>query len=137
MILVDTNVLVAAARTADTNHVAAARLLREVDDRLLVAPTVVAETCYLLHDLGGPAPEVQFLRSVAAGDLELAVLTSADMGRMADLAERYADLGLGGTDASVVALAERLGITSIATFDRRHFTVVRPTHVEAFALLPA
>ena len=35
MILVDTTVLVAAARTADTHHVAAARLLRQTDDRFL------------------------------------------------------------------------------------------------------
>ena len=28
------------------------------------------------------------------------------------------------TDASVIAVAERLGVTEIATIDRRHFTVV-------------
>ncbi len=39
-------------------------------------------------------------------------------------------------DASIVAIAERLGIRRIATFDRRHFTVVRPAHVETFTLLP-
>ena len=60
MTLVDTNVLVAAARTADTHHVAANRLLRETDDRFLVAPTVLAETCYLLHDFGGPHPRWRF-----------------------------------------------------------------------------
>lgn len=60
----------------------------------------------------------------------------ADVDRMAELAERCADLGLGGTDASVVAIAERLGIDKIATLDRRHFSVVRPRHVEAFTLLP-
>jgi len=65
VILVDTNVLVAAARAADTHHVAAACFLRETDDRFLVAPTVLAETCYLLHEFGGPAPEVAFLRSIA------------------------------------------------------------------------
>jgi len=43
---------------------------------------------------------------------------------------------LGTTDASVIALAERLEITEIATLDRRHFTAVRPRHVEAFTLLP-
>ncbi len=43
---------------------------------------------------------------------------------------------LGATDASVVAIAERLGIDTIATLDRRHFTVVRPAHIEAFTLLP-
>jgi predicted nucleic acid-binding protein len=68
--------------------------------------------------------------------LQLAELTETDVSRMADLAERYADLRLGGTDASVIAIAERLGIYRIATFDRRHFTVVRPVHVEAFTLLP-
>jgi len=114
----------------------AARLLRETDDRFLVAPTVLAETYDLLHEIGGPAPEVAFLRSIAAGELELAVLTVADVARMAELAERYADLGLGGTDASLVALAERLGLTTLATFDRRHFTVVRPAHTPSFTLLP-
>jgi len=36
----------------------------------------------------------------------------------------------------VIALAERLGATEVATLDRRHFTVVRPQHVSAFTLLP-
>jgi predicted nucleic acid-binding protein len=66
----------------------------------------------------------------------LAELTETDIARMTDLAERYADLRLGGTDASLIAIAERLGIRRIATFDRRHFTVVRPSHVEAFTLVP-
>ncbi|MGI8459080.1 MAG: type II toxin-antitoxin system VapC family toxin [Propionibacteriaceae bacterium] len=137
MILVDTNVLVAAARTADTNHQAAAELLQAVREPLLVPPTVVAETCYLLSEWGSPAVEAQFLRSFEAGDLELAELSVSDVGRMADLVERYADLGLGGTDASIVAIAERLGLTTVATFDHRHFRVVRPSHVPHLTLLPA
>jgi len=47
-----------------------------------------------------------------------------------------ADLPLGTNDASVIAVAERLGITEIATLDRRNFTVVRPHHVDALTLLP-
>ena len=38
---------------------------------------------------------------------------------MADLSEQYASLGLGGTDASIVTIAERLEIAQIATMDRR------------------
>ncbi|MEI2779100.1 MAG: hypothetical protein V9G19_24700 [Tetrasphaera sp.] len=38
--------------------------------------------------------------------------------------------------AAVVAVAERLKIVEIATLDRRHFTIVRPSHIAAFALLP-
>lgn len=136
MILLDTNVLVAAARTADTNHHSAAQLLESLDEPRLVPPTVVAEVCYLLSEWGGPHAEVRFLRDFRPGGLRLAEMTDIDVARMADLAERYADLRLGGTDASIIAIAESLGIQRIATFDRRHFTVVRPAHVEAFTLLP-
>jgi len=65
------------------------------------------------------------------------VLTIADVVRMAELAERYADLGLRGTDASVVALAERLSLTTQATFNRRHFTACVPHIPASFTLLPA
>jgi predicted nucleic acid-binding protein len=136
VILVDTNVLVAAARTADTNHDASARLLETLNEPLLVPPTVLAEVCYLLNEWSGPDTEARFLRDFRPGGLQLAELTTADVARVADLVERYADLRLGGTDASLVAIAERLRIDRIATFDRRHFTVVRPTHVTAFTLLP-
>jgi hypothetical protein len=37
------------------------------------------------------------------------------------LNRRFADLGLGFVDASVVAIAEALGLRRIATCDRRHF----------------
>jgi uncharacterized protein len=137
VILVDTNILVAAARDADTNHSAAASLLQTLTEALLVPPTVLAEACYLLSAWGSPTAEATFLRAFDTGALTLADLTVADVHPMADLVEQYADLRLGGTDASLVAIAERLGIDRIATFDRRHFTVVRPTHVEALTLLPA
>ena len=66
----------------------------------------------------------------------LELSTASDRERMVVLAETYADLPLGTVDASIVATAERLGEASVATLDRRHFTVVRPAHVEAFTLLP-
>jgi uncharacterized protein len=50
---------------------------------------------------------------------------------MATLVRQYADLPLGGTDSTVVAIAERPGATKIATVDRRHFTIVRPRHARA------
>jgi uncharacterized protein len=55
---------------------------------------------------------------------------------MAALVRQYADLPLGGTDASVVAVAERLGTADVATIDHRHFTVVQPLHAPAFRIVP-
>jgi predicted nucleic acid-binding protein len=53
-------------------------------------------------------------------------LTAADWHRVAQLVERYADLGLGGVDASLVAIAERIDVTEIPTLDQRDFRAVRP-----------
>ena len=55
---------------------------------------------------------------------------------MAQLVLKYHDLALGTTDASVVAIAERLKITDVATLDRRDFAVVRSQHAPALTLLP-
>jgi len=55
---------------------------------------------------------------------------------MADLVLTYSSLPLGTTDAAVIAVAERLKLTEVATLDRRHFSVVRPSHVDALMLLP-
>jgi hypothetical protein len=52
------------------------------------------------------------------------------------LQARYDDFTLGVVDASVIALAERLGESRIATLDQRHFRAVRPAHAETLSLLP-
>ncbi len=59
-----------------------------------------------------------------------------DFERISELIGQYADFPLGMVDASVIALAERLGVSDVATLDHRHFSAVRPRHVEAFNLLP-
>ena len=74
--------------------------------------------------------------ALAAGELLLEPVDPADLERMAELVGAYHDLPLGTVDASVVAVAERRGVTTIATLDRRHFGVVRPRHVDAFELVP-
>ena len=104
----------------------------------MVPPTVIAEVCYLVGERNGDRrAEAEFLRSVDDEDgVRLAELVPDDLRRVAELVERYADLGLGATDASVVAIAERLGVERVATFDRRHFPVVVPSHVSGLTLLP-
>lgn len=83
-----------------------------------------------------PDIEATFLDAVAAGEFEDVPLVENDLKRMAQLVRTYADLPLGAVDASVIAVAERLKLTDVATLDRRHFTVVRPNHVNALNLFP-
>jgi hypothetical protein len=139
VIVVDTGPLVAAALVADTNHRRCVELfasLRLNNERMIVPPFVVTEVCYLLGRAGGAKPETAFVRSLAEGDFTIAPVTAAGLERTADLMDQYADLPLGLVDASVIALAEQLQIAEIATLDHRHFTVVRPQHVDALTLLP-
>lgn len=103
---------------------------------LITTALVVAESGWLIERQLDPSAEAQFYRAIAGGDMTVEPLTSADWHRVGELVDTYADLGLGGVDASLVAVAERLELHEIATLDRRHFSVVRPRHVDAFTLLP-
>lgn len=82
----------------------------------------------------GADVEARFLRGLEHFDV--APPEAADWPRIGELVEKYADFPLGGTDASVVALAERLGTDVVITLDLRHFGAIEPAHCTAFRLFP-
>lgn len=120
----------------DPDHAACRRLLIDARGALTTTAMVIAEAAYLLNRQIGPSGEVALYDDITGGLFNIATLESRDWQRIGDLVRRYADLNLGGTDASVIAVAERLGATEIATLDHRHFSVVRPNHVDTFTLVP-
>lgn len=120
----------------DRHHAVCLELLTTHPGPLLVPHLVITEVVYLLATRLGSAAEVRFLGDLASGALIAEPVQPADWLRIADLVWTYRDLPLGTVDASVVAAAERLGIRTLATLDRRHFTVVRPAHASAFDLVP-
>lgn len=91
---------------------------------------------YFIGSRLGADAEVRFLGDLAAGEFSVEPVAAADWLRIAELVNEYRDLPLGSVDASIVATAERLDITQLATLDRRHFSVVRPSHTSSFELLP-
>jgi len=133
-LLLDTGPVVAAIDRSDNHHARCAALLESAEGSLLIPTTVIVEVCWLVEER--PDIEAAFLEAVATGEFEHVPLTIADIARTAELVRTYADLPLGAVDASVIAVAERLKLTDVATLDRRHFTVVRPRHAEALNLLP-
>jgi uncharacterized protein len=132
--VVDSGPLYAAADLDDDDHAASVDALQRPDLELVIPALVVAEVTYLVGSRLGPKAEAGFLRGL--GQIEVEPPTSDDWPRIAELVDEYGDLPLGGTDASVVALAERLDTGMVITLDRRHFTVVRPRHRETLELLP-
>ena len=134
MIVWDTGPLIAAADADDKDHARCVALMRRTPRPLLVPYPVLTEVCYLLEREKGTRAEAAFLRSISAGQISLMPLGRADIDRMTELVEKYADFPLGAVDASVLTVAERLGADAIATLDRRHFSVLRPRN--PVALVP-
>ena len=122
MIVCDTGPIVAAALHDDDHYHECVELfsgLHLAGRRLLVPGTVVAEVGYLLARNAGARVESLFLQALADGDFQPVDLQAADYRRAAELVRTYADLPLGTTDATVIALAERLNVSEVATLDRR------------------
>lgn len=136
MIVVDSGPLYAAADLRDDHNRACVEFFETASGPLVVPVSVLIETSFLVEKWLGPHAESLFLSAIATEDYRVEAITTTDIVRMAGLVTTYADLPLGAVDASVVAIAERLGATDIATLDRRHFDIVRPSHVAAFNLLP-
>lgn len=133
-LIVDTSALFALADEDDEFHPRAVALLAVFPGELLVPALVVAETAFLIGRVSGGRREALLLADLAASDITVDHVPLSEWARIGELVARYADLPLGTVDASVVAAAERLGVTAIATTDRRHFTVVRPAHADGFEL---
>ena len=132
--VVDTGPLYAAADTSDADHTRCLSLLQRREIQLVIPALVVAEATYLVGSRLGPVAEASFLRALQ--DFHVESPQSEDWPLIAGLVDDYADFPLGGTDASVIALAARINATVVLTLDRRHFAVVRPPHCESFTLLP-
>jgi len=77
------------------------------------------------------------LEQIEHGAIEIKDLEPADYVRVGELLTAYADLHVGFVDAAVLAIVERLREPKLATLDHRHFSVMRPRHVDALELLPA
>lgn len=84
---------------------------------------VLAELDYFLRD-ERPAMSA-FMNDLGRGAFTYAPPTLDQLARAMDIDRRYADLGLGLVDASVVVLADTIGVRRIATRDVRRFAAVR------------
>ena len=136
--LVDTGGLVALGDRRDRFH-ALFRRFFEVEPRrqaVIVPITVLTEVDYLVSQRAGPGVAADLIERVTASDLHVEHLIAEDFPRIVDLMRQYADNRIGFVDASVVAVAERLGIRMVLTLDRRHFGVIRPRHCASLDILP-
>ncbi|MCY4651214.1 MAG: PIN domain-containing protein [bacterium] len=136
MIIADTSGLIPFFNQSDPDHEAMVGCLEERDSVIVVSPFVVAEIDYLVATRLGVEWELEVLRELAGGAYELATMDADDLAAATEVVERYRDLGIGITDASLVILAERYRTRTILTLDKRHFRVLRSLSGGRFELVP-
>lgn len=95
---------------------------------------VITEAAWLLRAF--PLAVVRLLSSFNGRPFELLDLTETDLSGIAAILAKYKGLGLQLADASLAHLANREGIDTIFTLDRRDFGVLRGLRGKKFHLIP-
>jgi len=133
-VLVDTGPLVAILSRADEHYELCVNVLRSIAGPLFSCWPVITEAAWLLRS--DQRAVQQLLRSVSRGFPVLLPLVESEADKIADVMHKYGDLQPQLADAALVHLAQREGIDTIFTLDRRDFAVYRRSPRSGFRILP-
>ncbi len=135
-ILVDTGFVYALFQPADPPHERAIAFSEANSEPMLLPAVILPELGFLFGRDNGYAGVIQWLEQFRYTEAQMAPMIQEDLGRIYEIAEKYADSRFDVVDCCIMAIAERLQITKIATFDRRDFSIVVPSHTDFFEMLP-
>lgn len=132
--LIDTGPLVAYLNRTDPMHESVVERLDGFTGQLVTTAAVVTEVMYFLSDTAdGP---LSFAELLVASEIRIAesvqppqVITAAK------LMAKYADTPMDFADATLVLLADEVGVADIATLDTRGFSTYRTSRGKAFRLV--
>lgn len=132
--VVDTGPLVAVIRAREADHARCVAALKSLRPPLLTCWPVLTEAAWLLRDEPGGMKALSGL--VQSGAVTLAELDEQALAWSVAYMDRYASLGAQLADAALMYLAEREGITTVLTLDRRDFAVYRTSDGRALHIVP-
>jgi predicted nucleic acid-binding protein len=135
-LLIDSSFLFELSNTGSPKHRMAVSFLNQNRQLRLIPDVVLTETCYLLKVRISQRAVENFLDSLESPSIQLEAVTKADVKQARQIMARYESANLDFVDCCIVAIAERLNIVQVCTFDRRDFSIFRPTHCEYLELLP-
>jgi predicted nucleic acid-binding protein len=132
--VVDTGPLVAIVRSREKAHKKCVAALKTLRTPLLTCWPVLTEAAWLLRNEVGGIRAVGGL--IESGLIELVELDKTALAWMIAFLERYASAGAQMADAAVMYIAEREGIDTVFTLDRRDFSIYRTTDGRALNIVP-
>lgn len=135
-VLADTSFLLAVMDRRSREHGDASNLYDSFPDPILIPSITLAELVYLLNRSGGKGLVIKAIQAIRQSQMILVDPDVTDYDRAVEILSKYDDTRIDFVDACIMALAERLKVTRILTFDHRDFGIYRPAHIERFDLLP-
>ena len=136
-LIADSSFVYALYNVTDSRHPVAKAFAADYTDITFIPEIVLPEVCYLfLRDIGYVGVH-RFLARFKVINARIVSLARSDLNRLHEIAETYASAAFDIVDCCIMALAERLHVTRIATFDRRDFSIFQPRHCDYLELLPA
>ena len=126
--------MVALLRRADRHHKRCVAALEQMREPLCTIWPAVTEAMFLLSDR--PDGQTALARKLESQGFALAPMDNRDAPRIRELMNKYRDLPMDFTDAALVRVAEREGIDTIFTIDRRDFSVYRLFGRRNFRIVP-
>lgn len=136
-VLVDSSFLYALFRKADPDHQAVRAVFETVRAEFIIPQVVLTEASWLFNRAGGMPLVSAFLELLAAAEFPLEQVTYHDLRRVSELMRHYPGTKLDLVDCCIVALAEKLDITRVATLDRRDFSIVRTQNGRFLEIVPS
>jgi uncharacterized protein len=130
----DTGPLVAIVRTREKAHKKCAAALKTLRAPLLTCWPVLTEAAWLLRDEPGGMKAIGGL--IESGLVKLVELDETALAWIIAFMDRYASAKAQMADAALMYIAEREGIGTVFTLDRRDFSIYRTTDSRALAILP-
>lgn len=139
MIVVDTGALYAVVDRSEPAHEPVTTFLAATVEGLVTTPLVLAELDHLVGTQLGEAVRSRVTSRLSAGAIGLSPFDARAFAEAARVADQYADMRLGLTDASLMVAAQQLRTVRMLTVDYKHFRALRPLDGtgQAYTLLPA
>ena len=135
-VLIDTSFLLALAVTRDPNHALAQTTINIINTVFVLPIPVMPELFYMISVRANYKAAVNNFGYLQRAGFQVEPISLTDRERMAEIMAKYLDAQFDFVDIAIMALAERLEITQILTFDRRDFTIFRPRHCAYLELFP-
>lgn len=136
-ILIDTNFLLAAIFIRDKNHQQAAKAIQSLNTIECIVPlTVIQELFYMTTVRQNYESAIDYCERIHLSGFNIQPIIEEDFNRMFQIMRQYTSAKFDFTDVAILAIAERLNITQIYTFDRRDFLIYKPVHSGYLELRP-